>query len=207
MQTQKIAALAVSAVLLLVGGTFLFTQIFAPARQLEACTRGSIAGGNIGGPFDLVDHTGQPVTQDDVITGPTLLYFGYTFCPDVCPVDVARNAVAIEILEEDMGHLVTPVFVTIDPARDTVAELADFVAYQHPRMVGLTGTRAAIDAAAKEYRVFYQKQDTEEAEFYLMDHSTFSYLMFPELGFVEFFRNDLSPEQMAERIACFVEAV
>lgn len=134
----------------------------------------------------------------------TLIDFGYTFCPDVCPLDTARNVTAVEILQEQ-GLEVRPVFISIDPERDTPEALAAFVGNLHPQMVGLTGTPEQVRAASQAYRTFYQKQDTDD-EFYLMDHSTFSYLVLPGHGFVEFFRRETTPEAMAEAMACFVQA-
>jgi protein SCO1/2 len=170
--------------------------------------RGTVVSGGagaIGGPFTLVDQTGRTVTDAEVITRPALVYFGYTFCPDVCPFDVARNAEAVDILEE-LGHEVTPVFISVDPARDTPEVLADFAAAMHPRMIALTGSAEQVRAAAAAYRAFYRKQDGD-AEFYLVDHSTFTYLVVPEAGFLEFFRRDVSPDEMAQRVACFLEAL
>jgi protein SCO1/2 len=174
--------------------------------RFAECRTGQVAGGSgqIGGPFTLVNAAGETVTDADVITEPSLLYFGYTFCPDVCPLDVARNAVAVDLLEE-RGHEVTPVFISVDPARDTPEVVGDFAANLHPRMIGLTGSPEQVKAASQAYRTYYNAHDDGEDEFYLVDHSTFSYLVLPEHGFVEFFRRDLDPEEMAERIACFVE--
>ena len=100
------------------------------------------------------------------------------------------------------------VFISVDPDRDTPELLADFTENLHPRMLGLTGTPEQIKAASQAYRTYFKKQEPEEGdeEYYLIDHSTFSYLTFPEEGFVEFFKRDLTPEQLADRIQCFVEA-
>lgn len=172
--------------------------------QFASCGAGAVAG-DLGGPFTLVNGEGETVTDADVITEPTLIYFGYTFCPDVCPLDVDRNAAAVEILEE-RGKSVKPVFITIDPARDTPEVVRDFAGAMHPRMVGLTGSDEQIAAASKAYRTFYQTHPPVDGE-YLVDHSTFSYLVTPQQGFVEFFRRELTPEQMADKIGCFVDHI
>jgi protein SCO1/2 len=148
---------------------------------------------------------GETVTDKDVIDQPTLIYFGYTFCPDVCPMDAARNAEAVDILEE-RGDMVKPVFISIDPKRDTPEVVAEFTDYLHPRMLGLTGSEAQVNEASKAYRTFFQARDEGDDEFYLVDHSTMSYLTLPEHGFVEFFRRDVTAEQMADRVQCFIEA-
>ncbi|WP_415255604.1 SCO family protein [Sulfitobacter sp.] len=168
------------------------------------CKNSAVAGGNeLGGPFELVNAEGQTVTDIDVITEPSLLYFGYTFCPDVCPLDVARNASAIDVLAE-RGMSVTPVFISIDPARDTPEVVGEFAENMHPKMIGLTGSPEQVKAASEAYRTYYKAHDTSD-EFYLVDHSTFSYLVMPGEGFVDFFRRDVTPEQMADKIGCFIE--
>lgn len=175
--------------------------------QFAECRASTVAGGagSIGGPFTLVDQTGTTVTDADVFTKPSLVYFGYTFCPDICPFDNARNAEAVDIMEEN-GIITTPVFITIDPARDTPEVMAEYSRYMHPRMIGLTGTPEQVKAASTAYRTYYQKQPSED-EYYLVDHSTFTYLVLPEHGFVEFFRRDLSAQQLAEQVSCFVDAI
>ncbi|MEL7106384.1 MAG: SCO family protein [Pseudomonadota bacterium] len=181
-------------------GIYFFTQ----QRTLAACVGGGTVAGDIGGPFTLVSETGETVTDQDVITRPSLLYFGYTFCPDVCPLDTVRNAEAVDLLAEQ-GHDVQPVFITIDPERDTPEVVGDFTFYIHDDMLGLSGSVEQVREAVKAYRAYAKKQDTED-EFYLVDHSTFSYLVLPETGFVDFYRRDLTPEDMAERIACTLDA-
>jgi protein SCO1/2 len=205
MSVTKFAAFAGAAVVVTLAVTFAITQVMMPAQRFEDCIEGSVAGGNIGGPFELMDHRGQMVTDAQVLDQPALVYFGYTFCPDVCPMDVARNVVVVEILA-DAGLTVKPVFITIDPARDTVDYLADFVANNHPEMVGLTGTAEQIAKAARAYKVYYRKQPSEDEEYYLMDHSSFSYFMVPDVGFVDFLRSDLPPEAVADRLACVLRA-
>ena len=168
------------------------------------CKNSAVAGGdNLGGPFELVNAEGQTVTDADVITEPSLLYFGYTFCPDVCPLDVARNASAVDVLAE-RGMSVTPVFISIDPARDTPEVVGDFADNMHPKMIGLTGSPEQVKAASEAYHTYYKAHDAED-EFYLVDHSTFSYLVMPGEGFVDFFRRDVTPDQMADKIGCFID--
>ena len=132
---------------------------------------------------------------------------GYTYCPDVCPIEVSRNATAVQILEDDFGSIVKPVFISIDPKRDTPEVMADYTEIMHPRMLGLTGSAEQVKGASQAYRTFYKSHDKGDDEFYLVDHSTLSYLVFPEKGFAEFIRRDEGPEAMAERILCFIDAV
>lgn len=199
------AGLAIAAVAGLIGGSALWVMTAqGPSDAFAACRSGAV-GGDIGGPFTLTDETGRTVTDKDVLTKPSLVYFGYTFCPDVCPLDNARNAEAIDLLET-RGYDVTPVFISIDPDRDTPAVLADFTDNLHPKMIGLTGTPDQVKAASRAYKTYYKKQEGGDPEFYLMDHSTFTYLMLPGTGFAEFFKRDDTPEQMADRVACYVDA-
>ncbi|AHM03776.1 Cytochrome oxidase biogenesis protein Sco1/SenC/PrrC, putative copper metallochaperone [Roseibacterium elongatum DSM 19469] len=175
--------------------------------QFAQCRGSAIAGGGaqLGGPFTLVSETGDTVTDADVVTGPTILYFGYTFCPDVCPLDTVRNAEAVDILDT-MGHEVLPVMISVDPERDTPEVMAAFTDNVHPRMLGLTGTLDQTDAAADAYRVYYRVNREGDDPYYLVDHSAFSYLVLPEHGFVEFFNRETTPRQMADTTACFIEA-
>ncbi|BDW83915.1 MULTISPECIES: SCO family protein [Roseicyclus] len=179
----------------------------ASADPFGQCRASVVAGGagQIGGPFTLVTETGQTVTDADVITQPTLLYFGYTFCPDVCPLDAVRNAEAVDILEAD-GYDVLPAMISVDPMRDTPEVMAAFTENVHPRMLGLTGTPEQTDAAARAYRVFYRINREGDDPYYLVDHSAFTYLVLPGHGFVEFFNRETTPQEMAQRTECFVDA-
>ncbi len=197
-----IAALVVALALV---GIWVFTLFGGSSDQFAQCRIGQVAGGSaqIGGPFTLLDETGKEVTDKDIITEPSLLYFGYTFCPDVCPLDTSRNAEATDLLLEN-GTKITPVFISIDPQRDTPQVLGEFADNLHERMIGLTGSPEQVKAASQAYRTYYKAHPADD-EYYLVDHSTFSYLVLPEHGFVEFFKREISAEQMAETIQCFVD--
>lgn len=177
---------------------------FAPCRE------GAVAGAAaIGGPFELVSETGETVTAAEVLDEPSLVYFGYTYCPDVCPFDASRNAEAVDLLAE-RGYDVQPVFISVDTERDTPEVMAEFTDYMHPDMLGLTGSPEQIKAAAQAYRVYYAKRGDDPAT-YLMDHTVFTYLMLPDHGFVDLFRGapgasgeGVTAEQVAERTACYL---
>ena len=207
--TRIYAIVAAAVIVLLTAGLWLATMGRGGDDAYAQCRSSKIAGGSdtIGGPFTLVDETGKTVTDKDVIDQPSLLYFGYTYCPDICPYDAARNAEAVTLLEE-RGYMVKPVFISIDPQRDTPQQLADFTSYIHPRMVGLTGSEEQVAAASKAYRTYYKKQPSTDGDddYYLVDHSTFTYLVLPQAGFVDFFRRDMTPEDMADKVACFIDA-
>ncbi|QFT58288.1 SCO1/SenC family protein [Sulfitobacter sp. THAF37] len=199
-RTLALSALAIAAVFL--GGTYWLTARTSDADRFAQC-RSSTVAGEIGGPFELVNARGETVTDKDVVTEPTLIYFGYTFCPDVCPLDVDRNAQAVEILE-DRGKMVTPVFISIDPARDTPDVVGEFAEAMHPRMIGLTGSDTQVKQASQAYRTYYKAHPPEDGT-YLVDHSTFSYLVMPDAGFVDYFRRELRPEELADKVQCFVD--
>lgn len=197
------ASVALAAMVGLIGGSFAYVKFAGGTDPFAECRGGNVGGGDIGGPLSLIDKSGKPVTDKDLFTKPSLVYFGYTFCPDVCPLDNARNAEAVDILDK-MGLDVQPVFITIDPERDTPQVMGETAENLHPKMIGLTGTPEQIKAASLAYKTYYKKQEGGDPEFYLMDHSTFTYLVLPETGFVDFFRRDDTAQDMADRTACFL---
>lgn len=174
--------------------------------RFAACRATRIAGGveAIGGPFTLVNGAGETVTDAEVIAEPAIVYFGYSFCPDICPFDAARNADAADLLAKN-GVSATPVFVSIDPERDTPQVVGAFAAALHPKMVGLTGTPEQVRAASRAFRSYFRKQDGDP-DHYLVDHSAVSYLALPGHGVVEVFRRDVTARQMAKAVACFASA-
>ncbi|MBW4706693.1 SCO family protein [Roseobacter sp. YSTF-M11] len=202
---RYIAPIAAVAVVGLLAGVWYATQSSKSDDVFAQCRTSQIAGGaaTIGGPFELVNAQGQTVTDRDVIKEPALIYFGYTFCPDVCPIDTARNADAVDILA-GKNISVTPVFISIDPKRDTPDVVGDFAENLHERMIGLTGSPEQVKAASEAYRTYYKAHDGDD-DYYLVDHSTFSYLVLPELGFVEFFRREATAQDVADTVSCFVE--
>ncbi|MGF1549593.1 MAG: SCO family protein [Sphingomonadaceae bacterium] len=157
------------------------------ALMLAACTSGEpqppLAGAPIGGPFTLTSHEGQKVSNADFDGRYRLIYFGYSFCPDVCPVDMQHLGAGLKRFERhapERADKVQPIFITIDPERDDPEALAEFVANFHPRLVGLTGTVEQIEAVADDYKIYYRKAGDPGAENYLMDHSRMAMLFGPE---------------------------
>jgi len=142
-----------------------------------------LAGASIGGPFTLTDQDGRTVSDRDFAGKYRLIYFGYTYCPDVCPLDVQTLMKGFRQIEADdpaLAARIQPIFITVDPARDTAPVLRQFVRAFHPRLIGLTGSEAAIAAVAKEYAIYYRKQPVAPgATGYLMDHSRQAMLFGP----------------------------
>lgn len=153
----------------------------------------------IGGPFSLTDHTGAPVTEATYRGRMMLIFFGFTHCPDVCPTELQVMAEALEGLGADAAR-VAPLFITVDPERDTPEALARYVELFDPRIIGLTGTPEEVRAAARAYRVFYAKVQPPDASDYTMDHSTFLYLMDAEGRFAGLFRHGTTAEEIAAAI-------
>jgi len=194
------------AIIALAAGTFvalaaaaLYLTLQQPDEPVSPATV-NIHGSAIGGPFTLTDHTGKRVTSAELFDGPTLIYFGYTFCPDVCPVDVAVMASAVDLLAE-RGFEVTPVFITVDPARDDPEAMAYYADAMHPTMIGLTGTEAEIKAVADAYKVYYERVNAPESQAgYLVNHTTFTYMVMPD-GVRAAFRDGFPPEEIAGEVA------
>jgi cytochrome oxidase Cu insertion factor (SCO1/SenC/PrrC family) len=155
----------------------------------------------VGGPFTLTDHTGKRVTDNDFRGRYMLVYFGYTWCPDVCPTELQVISAALDHLGDEAGRI-RPIFVTVDPERDTVAQMADYVANFHASLVGLTGSPEEIAGVAKAYRVYYAKAKTEGSDTdYTVDHGSLIYLMDPEGKFVTHFTYGTDPEKLAQGLA------
>lgn len=177
----------------------------------DGATSGSPGGAmrtevDIGGPFELVDHTGKTVTDKSFHGQFVLLYFGYGFCPDVCPTELANVAAAMDALGPK-AEKVTPVFVTVDPERDTPEFLLDYVKNFHPRMVGLTGTPENIAAVAKAFKVYYAKSRKSAGEDYLMDHTSYVYLLGPDGKFLAIYRGQTDPKEIASSVAGFIAEI
>ncbi len=154
----------------------------------------------IGGPFSLVGADGKPVTDRDFRGRYMLIFFGFTHCPDICPAELQVIAQALEQLG-DKAKKVVPIFITLDPERDTPEAMANYVKSFGPNFVGLTGSPEAIAAAAKAYRVAYSKvENKDSAGDYSVDHSALAYLMDPEGRYVTHFSYGLSADQMAEKL-------
>ncbi|MBM86669.1 MAG: SCO family protein [Rhodospirillaceae bacterium] len=153
----------------------------------------------IGGPFELTDHTGRTVTEADFAGTHKLVYFGYTFCPDICPSGLTTISTALDLLGEHAKQ-VKPLFITVDPKRDTVSALASYYEHFHPSFSNLTGTPEQVALVAQAYRVFYRKTNSGDTTDYLMDHSTVTYLMAPDGEYITHFGHDVTPERLAAAI-------
>jgi cytochrome oxidase Cu insertion factor (SCO1/SenC/PrrC family) len=153
-------------------------------------------GRDVGGPFALVDHTGQRRTDADFRGKLLLIYFGYSYCPDVCPTDLSAIGLAIDRLGP-AGDTIQPLFITVDPERDTLDHLADYVPLFHPRLIGLGGDANAIRQAARAYKVYFRKVATPDGRDYAIDHAGFIYLVGADGRYLGFFPPGTLPDRMA----------
>jgi cytochrome oxidase Cu insertion factor (SCO1/SenC/PrrC family) len=160
----------------------------------------------IGGPFTLTDHTGRRRTDADFRGKLMLVYFGFTYCPDACPTDLQAIGLALDRLGS-AGEAVQPLFITVDPERDTVEHLAEYVPLFHPRLIGLTGHADEIADAARSYRVYSGKVATSGASDYTVDHSAFIYLLDHDGRYLGFLPPGTPPERIAEAIRPLIEGV
>ncbi len=160
----------------------------------------SIGKAAVGGPFTLTDHTGRPVTDKDFRGKYMLVYFGFTFCPDVCPSGLQVMSAALDQLGPK-AEKITPIFISVDPERDTPEQLAQYVPSFHPRLVGLTGTPEQVQDVAKAYRVYYRKvKDEKSTAEYTIDHTSIIYLMNPQGEFVAHFTHATPVATMVEKL-------
>jgi protein SCO1 len=167
---------------LLAGGVMLGTVL-----QLRGSDYGSVTTSGpaaIGGPFTLVSMNGQDVSNQTYRGKWVLIYFGYTFCPDACPTALSNISVALEKLGSDASKL-QPLFVTVDPQRDTREVLSDYLKSFDPRIIGLTGTKDQIDTLIREFRLYVKQEKSDgDGDSYLVSHSSYIYLMNPQGKFV-----------------------
>ena len=153
----------------------------------------------IGGPFQLIDHSGKAVTERDYAGKPMLVMFGFTSCPDICPSGLQVMASAIDQLGEK-GRGITPLFITLDPERDTPEKLKEYVTSFHPAIIGLTGTADATAAVAKAYRVYAKKVPLAGGDGYTIDHSSFFYIMDGKGEFLTHVPHTTNPDTLSLRL-------
>ncbi|WP_050423208.1 SCO family protein [Bradyrhizobium tropiciagri] len=152
----------------------------------------------VGGPFALTDQAGHARTDADFRGRLMLVYFGFTFCPDVCPTDLQAIGLALDKLGPD-GDRVQPIFITVDPERDTASHLAEYVPLFHPRLIGLTGSGEAIRQVADAYKVYYARVPLKDGD-YTVDHTAYIYLMDRDGNYLGFFPPGTSADRMVEII-------
>ncbi len=193
--------------LLLLSGIFIVFSfsynIYMHISESGTCNKSTNFFDGLGGPIELVDQNNTAFSLEKQNASLSLLYFGYSYCPDVCPYDLERNAYVKDIMDEQQLDI-NLVFITLDPSRDTTERLNDFSEYIHNSMIALTGTNDQIEALKKAYGVFGKSNKVDyEDQSYLVDHSTFSYLVNKNGEVLSYFNRRESPEKIYEEIKCF----
>jgi len=207
-----------AAVLFVLVGTGLYVYFESEKKKVQARRQEELAAKKygrpqIGGPFTLLTTSKQPFTEQDLLGKWSLIYFGFTHCPDICPEELDKMGVAVDLIESEMkgkkmeGGEVLPVFISVDPARDSTEQVKKYVQEFHPRLVGLTGDYDSVKRACKSYRVYFSTPpDTKPGDDYLVDHSIFFYLMDPLGQFVDAFGKNTTAKEVSEKVMTAMEA-
>ncbi|XP_012509412.1 PREDICTED: protein SCO1 homolog, mitochondrial [Propithecus coquereli] len=176
-------------------------------EKLEKERQRSIGKPLLGGPFSLTTHTGEPKTDKDYLGQWLLIYFGFTHCPDICPEELEKMIQVVDEID-DIPSLpnLTPLFITIDPERDTKETIANYVKEFSPKLIGLTGTKEEIDQVARAYRVYYSPGPKDEDEDYIVDHTIIMYLIGPDGEFLDYFGQNKKNAEIAGSIAAHMWA-
>ncbi len=161
----------------------------------------------IGGPFTLTHHSGDEKASTDLPGDYQLIYFGYSYCPDICPTSLGMIITALNSLPEKLAQKITPVFVTIDPERDTAALIREYVTLFDPRMQGFTGSPAQIETVKDAYKVYAVKRESDEYSDYLVDHSSYIFFMRKDGTFIDLFPHDVTADEMAKKIGRIMRAL
>ena len=196
-----------------------FAFLFSTVLALVACNdlsdsglaapdeRPPLEGATIGGDFTLMGEDGSPVSFSDFDGQYRTIYFGYAFCPDICPTDNQRAMAGLEMFEKDFperGAKVQPLFVSVDPDRDSAAVLGEFTDAFHPRLIGLTGTPEQLEAAAKAFGVYYHVPEDRGESGYLVDHSNITFLFGPDGKPLATLPTDQGPKAVRDELAKWV---
>lgn len=197
MKASRNTVLAILAVVLVAA--------MAIGSRIMVWSGGEHASASIGGPFTLVDGDGKTVSDADFRGKWMLIYFGYTFCPDVCPTALSSVTAAMDKLSPAEQVKLTPVFITLDPARDTPAVMKDYAAAFHPKMVGLTGSDEQVAQVMKAYKVYGAKAKGGDATTYTVDHSSILYLVGPDGRFVAHFPHGTSVDDLATALKKYLK--
>lgn len=200
---RLLRTLILSAIGLCLGAAIALITVMMDRYNPAPRSSGIVNAAAIGGPYTLTDQDGKTRSDADFKSTYKLLYFGFSYCPAICPTELQKMAAALKTLPEDISTQIQPIFITIDPERDTPAVLKNYVALFDPRLVGLTGTVEQIEAVKKAYKIYGAKVPPEEgaaADEYTMDHSSFIYFLTPDDQMIMLFRTNDTAEEMVRMI-------
>lgn len=202
MNKQRMIPILLAAVAgLILAGVFAY---FAPKQApQDANTLMAVTEDAFGGPFTMTDHNGKTVTEKDFAGQYRLIFFGFTYCPAICPTELAKITKVMQLLG-DKAKDVHPIYVTVDPERDTPAKMKNYVEMFHPSITGLTGTAEQTKAITKAYKIYYAKVDDPKLSEYTMDHSSFTYFLGPDDRLLHIFKLPDTAEQMADIVSRWI---
>lgn len=194
-----VVALAVSALIAWVQVQGYKKTTMRPASPTIQTKTTPVTGVKVGGPFTLTDHTGKVFTDKNLRGQYAMIYFGFTFCPAICPTELQKMTVALN-QAGPLADKIQPVFITIDPERDTQSVMASYVAQFHPRLTGLTGTPEQIEKVLKAYRIYARKVTDPAMNDYTMDHSSYIYFLNPAGDVIGLYGANSKPSEITEAI-------
>ncbi|WP_419235542.1 SCO family protein [Rickettsia endosymbiont of Nabis limbatus] len=199
MQSNVIKIIIGVSLLIGVGALYLLLSLKTPDKPLAGQVNIYEDNAEIGGDFELIDQNGELFNSDELKDKLSLIYFGFTSCPDICPTSLNKITKAVEILSENKIDIV-PVFITIDPSRDTPAVLKEYLKHFHPKFIGLTGNEKQIREVADKFKVYYAKvaSESDNNQDYMLDHSSFTYLMDKNGKYLKHFYLDSAPKEIME---------
>lgn len=199
MQSNVIKIIIGVSLLIGVGALYLLLSLKTPDKPLAGQVNIYEDNAEIGGDFELIDQNGELFNSDELKGKLSLIYFGFTSCPDICPTSLNKITKAVEILSENKIDIV-PVFITIDPSRDTPAVLKEYLKHFHPKFIGLTGDEKQIREVADKFKVYYAKaaSENDNEQDYMLDHSSFTYLMDKNGKYFKHFYLDSTPSEIME---------
>ncbi len=207
MPVIKIAVLTVVALAVLGGVVWLAESHISRTASIgsQVSSSQTVAGVQIGGDFTLINQDGEEMTDRDFLGSYRLVYFGFTYCPMICPTELQKMVTAMELMGGKADNI-TPLFITIDPERDTPELVKEFVESFHPRMVGLTGTQEQIDEVRDAYRVYASKVQVAGMEGYDMNHSSYTFFMGPDGDLLTLFNTGSTPQDIAREVTAIMDA-
>lgn len=203
MSNSVLLKIIASLLLLLAAAIALYVAYSPPTNSTQ--NTAIATAGTIGGPFSLQTGDGKTITDTSFPSKLKLLYFGYTFCPDVCPTGLLNISAALDALPSAQAAQIQPLFVTIDPKRDTPDIVSEYASYYDKRIIGLSGSQQDIDNIINGYRVYVSIPDHDADDTYLVDHSSYIYLMGKDGQFLAVFPHTISPDEMANKLKDFLK--